>query len=150
MSVLAGKEIVLKLIPQEKPMCMVDTLLEHDSQKTLTAFTIDQDNIFVENGVFTEAGLIENMAQSAALRTGWVGYQNKKDKRDYSPLIGVIGAVKNFELVCLPAVNTEIQTEVELLAEFSNASMIKAKVRSGDEVLATCELKIFIQEQQNA
>ncbi|MCK5765821.1 MAG: hypothetical protein KAH26_07550, partial [Bacteroidales bacterium] len=72
---LATKNTVTKLLPQGSPMIMVDTLISHDDRRTVTAFTIKKENIFVVNGRFSEAGLIENMAQSAALRTGWIAMQ---------------------------------------------------------------------------
>ena len=61
-------------------MEMVDTLIYHDEEKTTTGFLIQKDNIFVEDGVLTEEGIIENMAQSSALRTGWIGTSEKGEE----------------------------------------------------------------------
>jgi len=143
---LANTETVHKLIPQEKPMIMVDTLLEHDEERSLTGFLVEEGNIFVEDGRFSEAGLIENMAQSAALRTGWIGKQESAQQKDYKPPLGVIGAVKNFILHQLPSAGGTLQTEIHLVASFGSATMVKAFVRSGTVLYAEAELKIFIQE----
>jgi len=149
MSVLAGKETVEKLIPQRSPMVMIDTLISHEGQKTVSAFTIEKDNIFVQDGYFTEAGLIENMARTAALRTGWIASQEKSKVDNYDPPVGVIGAVKGFTLFRLPEVNTKLRTEISILIEVLNATVVKAQILNNIELLAEGELKIFIQYQPN-
>ena len=147
---LADKETVARLIPQRPPMVMVHSLTGHDDRKTVTAFTVEEDNIFTENGYFSEAGLIENMAQSSALRTGWISAGNAENGNDFSPLVGVIGAIKDFELFRKPEVGSSIQTTVELLTEFGNATMVRAYVREDDELIASAELKIFLTDENEA
>ncbi len=143
---LAKKTSVRKLIPQEPPMLMVDSLIEHEGARTLTGFSIEAGNIFVNDGLFSESGIIENMAQSAALRTGWAGMQKSSNDANFKPPIGVIGSVKNFKLFRLPEVNTRLETEILVQAEVFSATVIQASVRSDGELLAEAELKIFIQE----
>jgi predicted hotdog family 3-hydroxylacyl-ACP dehydratase len=146
---LADKDTVAKLIPQQPPMVMVHGLIGHDEQYTRTVFTIEEGNIFVEDDYFNEAGLIENMAQSAALRTGWVSAGNKNVEKDFVPRVGVIGAIKNFELFRKPNVNSSLETTIELLTEFGSASLVSATVRQNEEVLASAELKIFLTGEEN-
>lgn len=141
---IATKETVHKLIPQEPPMEMVDTLIYHDEQKTITGFHIQKDNIFVEGGVLTEEGMIENMAQSSALRFGWIGH-SEKGKEQFSPSVGVIGAIKNFKLYHNPKVNTSINTSIHIQLEVFNAIVVLGKVFLDDVLMAEAELKIFIQ-----
>lgn len=142
---LASKKIVHKLIPQEKPMIMVDSLIHNEALKTITGFYIDRGNLFSENGKFTAEGLIENMAQSAALRTGWIAMQGHVPDQDFTPPVGVIGAVKNFKLHALPRIETTITTEIRIEAEIMNATIVKGRVMQDDKVLAEGELKIFLQ-----
>lgn len=144
---LAAKNIVEKLIPQGIPMVMVDSLLVHEGPRTLTGFSIEEGNIFVSKGVFSEAGIIENMAQSAALRTGWVAMQENAGIENFNPPIGVIGAVKNFILYQLPQVNTRLSTEIVVQTEVFNATMIKASIWANEKLLAEAELKIFISRE---
>jgi predicted hotdog family 3-hydroxylacyl-ACP dehydratase len=146
MSILATKETILTLIPQHPPMVMVDKLIYSDEQKTITGFSIREGNIFCRKNQFLEAGLIENIAQSAALRTGWIAMQNAGDKMTHPP-VGVIGAVKNLRIFRLPKINTEIITEITVQTEIFNATLISGRVKAGDEILAECEMKIFLQEQ---
>ena len=143
---LATKDMVSKLIPQQAPMVMVDELLYHDDQKSRSSLHIENDNLFVEEGLLSEAGIIENIAQTAALRTGWKALQTAKGGEVKNPPVGVIGAVKNFLLYRQPKANTDIITEVNVQTEIFNATMISGKVMAGEDLLAECEMKIFLQE----
>jgi len=146
---LADKETVIRLIPQQPPMVMVHGLVEHNDRYTRTLFVVEEGNIFLEDGCLSEAGLIENMAQSAALRTGWISAGNKNEEQDFVPRIGVIGAIKNFELFRKPEVNSSLQTTIELQTEFGSATMVSAIVKQDDELLARAELKIFLTETED-
>lgn len=127
-------------------MVMVDCLLDHDEQKTSTSFLVNRENIFVEKGVFSESGLIENMAQTAALRTGWSGMMQAGEIAAFTPKVGVIGAVKNFILHQKPHAGSTLITEVEVITELGNATLVKARVSSENHALAECELTIFLQD----
>lgn len=142
---LASSDIVHQLIPQKNPMIMVDTLIRHDDQHTLTGFCIQEKNLFIEHGYFSSEGLLENMAQSAALRTGWIARQENTGDGDFSPPMGVIGAIKNFMVYHLPKSNTCITTEIVIQAEVMNATMISSRVMQDQDLLAEGELKIFLQ-----
>jgi len=63
-----------KLLPHREPMMMVDSLLEFSASKATVGFTIVKENLFVANNEFSETGLIEHMAQAAALYTGYKYY----------------------------------------------------------------------------
>ncbi|MEN8224525.1 MAG: hydroxymyristoyl-ACP dehydratase [Bacteroidota bacterium] len=145
---LATKEIIQTLIPQRPPMVMVDSLDYQDEHITRSSFYIENDNLFNTNGLFSEEGMIENIAQSAALRVGWIGREKSQGGDLISPPIGVIGAVKNFKLYRLAEVNTNINTEIVFQTEIFNAILVYGKILQADELLAEVELKIFIQDQQ--
>jgi len=118
---------------------MVDSLFECDEKYVRTGFTPGAGNIFSEGGYFTEPGLIENMAQSAAAGTGY--FYNSQNKP--SP-VGYIGAIKDFSLSKLPGVNETFTTEVKVVAEVMNASVIKGNITCNGEEIASCEMKIFL------
>ena len=63
---------VTSLIPQKAPFVMVDELIASDDVSSIIGFTISEDNIFTQNGEFIEPGLIENIAQSGAIRAGYI------------------------------------------------------------------------------
>jgi len=136
---LADKNEIKKLLPQKDPFVMVDCLYECDEKYIRTGFTPLHSNIFSEGGIFSEPGLIENMAQSAAAGTGYFySMQNKP-----SP-VGYIGAVKDFILTKLPRVDDDLVTEIKVVAEVMNATVIKASVTSKGSEIASCEMKIFL------
>jgi hypothetical protein len=140
---IAEGEDILKLIPQRPPIVMVDKLISAVDKKTVSGFTILSDNIFVENGIFQEPGIIENVAQSAALGVGYVcSIKNEK-----VPL-GFIGAVKNLVIYGLPAAGDELKTEIQVDYEVFEATLITGKVFCGERLLAQCEMKIFLKPNE--
>ena len=131
---------ILSLIPQRPPFIMVDRLISFDGKSTCTTLLVTKENILVTNNELSEAGLIENIAQTAAAGAGYLAYQQGK------PLLpGYIGAVKNLEIFALPKVNSVIKTEVSIENEIFDVSIIKGKVWCDGCLLAQCEMKIFIQ-----
>lgn len=137
---LTGEEI-FKLIPQRPPIVMVDTFFEADSEKAKTGLRISSENIFCKEGVLQETGLIEHVAQSAAAFAGFEPYT-----RGESPKLGFIGEVKKFKINRLPNVNEFIRTNLKVLGEAGGVTLIAAEVFSEEEILATCQMKIFIKE----
>ena len=118
---------------------MVDELLFSDDDHTKTSFTVAANNVFVINGAFSEAGLMENMAQTAAAGAG-----NMARIEDRPIDIGYIGAVKNLEVFELPVVNDELVTEVKVETRLLNIAVVTGKVWRNDTLVAQCEMKIFI------
>ena len=134
-------ENILSLIPQKHPFVMVSKLLYVDETYTRSSFYIENDNLFVKDRLFTEGGLLENMAQTAALRTGYKAAAANK------PVVrGFIGAVKNFEIFDLPKVNDELVTEMVLENQVFNVIVFQGKVWHNNRLMAQCEMKVFLQE----
>jgi len=130
---------IKKYIPQREPMIMVGDLLSYEETIAKSSFVIDEDNIFVKDGCFSEAGLLENMAQTAALGKGY----------EFSLLhkavpLGFIGGVRNFVVKAIPKVNDELQTIITVKHKMMNVTMADAQVFVDDVLQASCELKIFI------
>ncbi len=118
---------------------MVDTLLQSDEDMIKTSFTIQVDNVLVSYGMFTEGGLIENMAQSAAAGTGYYyTSQNKKVP------VGYIGAVKNISIKQVPPVGSYLETELKTLHQIGNANIVEGKIFLDKDLIASCELTIFV------
>jgi len=130
---------ILSLIPQRPPFVMVDELVFSDENITRTSFRVSGDNVLVENGEFTEAGLMENIAQTAAAGTGYIANIENKPVA-----LGYIGSVKNFEVFALPKVNDELLTEVKIEEQVFDMTIISGTVKHNDTILARCEMNIFI------
>lgn len=132
---------ILSLIPQKPPFVMVDELLFSDDNITKTIFTITADNVFVINGDFSEAGLMENMAQTAAAGSG-----NMARIENRPVLNGYIGQVKNFEIYSLPKVGDVLMTEVKIEVQVFAAGIVSGKIWCNEVEVAQCEMKIFINQ----
>ena len=138
---IVSKDHILKLIPQRDPFVLIDELIEHNEDKTRSSFYIDQDHYLVENGSLSIYGLTENMAQTAAARSGYAAFISKEE-----PQLGFIGAISKLTVINLPAVGERIETKVNEVASFGSVSLVKAEVFMHSDLIASCEMKIAINE----
>lgn len=134
---------ILDLIPQRAPIVMVDEFLGIDNNVSRTRFTVYNDNIFVNNGEFSECGVIEHIAQSAAARMGYIF----KSKNLPIP-IGYIGSINNFVIYQNPKVGEAINTTIEIIQEVFNITLIQAYCHIDGEEIASCRMKIFLENNE--
>jgi|SRR5450631_4260732 len=131
-----------ELIPQKPPFVLVDKLLFVDANTSLCSFVIPEGNIFVKNGYYSTPGMVESMAQTAAAGTGYLF--NKENK----PVpVGYLGAVQKLEVFDWPPVKAEITMEVKRITNVLQVSLVSGIVKYKESILATCEMKIFINNQ---
>ncbi len=143
---LLTKEVVEALLPQKQPIVMVDTLWYNDETTIISGFTIHSANIFCENGYFTEPGIIENIAQTAALRVGYMVSLKENKEEKVNPPIGYIGAIKNLIIHQLPKAGSELKTEVVIQQIIFDVTLITGKTTVNGETIAECEMKIFLKK----
>lgn len=132
-------EKVKELLPQKSPFVMVHKLLEHDEDSIITSLLIEEDNIFCHNGVFSESGLIEHLAQSVALHTGYDFFV----KNEAAP-VGYIGTINNLTINKLPKLGQTLQTNVKIVTEFMGVTLVEGEVTCEDEVVLSAKMKTFI------
>lgn len=132
---------VLDYIPQRPPMVLISRIYSCDEQAVVTGFDIKSDHLFVKHGVLTEPGITENMAQTAAASAGYAAIS-----KNTKPAVGFIGNIKNLVIHALPPVGAELITEVIYKAQVMNVSLIEARSYCNNEPVASCEMKIFLQE----
>jgi predicted hotdog family 3-hydroxylacyl-ACP dehydratase len=128
------------IIPQQDFFVMVDRLVHFDNIFTKTEFEVRPDNLFVQEGKFLEAGLIENIAQTCAARMGYINTVILKDE----VRLGFIGAMKSLIIYKLPGINSLLETTVEVVNEVFNITLVNATTTCNGEVLVTCEMKISL------
>lgn len=136
---LVSGDDILELIPQRPPFAMIDKLLSSGTQQTVSGLTVSESNLLCENGSFTESGLVENIAQTAA---AGVGYVCKQENRPVP--VGFIAAVKDLHIYSLPAVGAELVTEVNIKNQVMDVTIIHGQVKENGTLLAECEMRIFI------
>jgi len=128
------------VLPQQEPFVMVDTLTKFKIESSTTETTVRDSNIFVENGMFSESGTIENIAQTCASR---IGFYNKyillKDVQ-----VGYIGAVRDFRISRKAKVGEMLTTTVDVLEEIFGMTLASAKVCVGEETIATAQIKLAV------
>lgn len=134
-------EHISDLIPQRPPVMMIDSVLEATPLTITTALTILPDNILVQDDCFTEAGLIENIAQTAAAMNGCEAV-----KRGEQPKLGFIGEVKNFVCHRLPHTGETIHTSLATIAAMAGVTLVEAHTTCDNVPVAQAQLKIFIEE----
>ena len=139
--IIAGKKDILNFIPQRPPMVMVEKLHKAEGGQTIGSFEIKEENIFCKDGYLQEPGLIENIAQTAAVGVGFE-YRNE-DK--YVPT-GYIGAVQKLTIHKLPEIGKSIVTEINVEHKVFNTTLINGKITCDDELIADCAMKIFLDE----
>ena len=144
---LVSEDNILQLIPQRYPMVMIDRLVSCDDRQVVSQLAIRQDNIFLDENGMTASGLMENMAQTAAARTGWLiktltGVENNKIP------VGVIGSIKNFKLFFQPEPGSVLETTITVEYEVLLATVVKGTVEVNGELAAESEMQIFLTENQ--
>jgi predicted hotdog family 3-hydroxylacyl-ACP dehydratase len=142
---MIATENIESLIPQKPPFVMVDKLLNFSETTITTGFKIEADNIFVEYGFFKEPGLIENIAQTAAARAGYISKTENKPV-----LVGYIGAVNGLQIFSLPKTGDELVTEITIENQIFDVTLISGKIICNNETIAQCRMKIFINQTKNS
>ena len=138
---ITDKDFIGKLIPQKAPFVMVDSLLHFEEKKVIAGLTISEENIFTQNHKFSAPGLIEHMAQTVALYTGYQYFL----KEQAAP-VGYIGAIKKAEIYGLPAVGEKLKTTVQILHEIMGVTLVTAATECNGKIIACSEMKTVLAE----
>lgn len=138
-------------LPHRAPMLMVDLILNVDASYVETIFLIKEDNIFVENDTFIEAGLIENTAQTCSAIVGKKYFfdENGSENENIN-VIGFISAIKNLKIHVLPKTGETIITKANLVSKFEGDDYtlctMSCESLVEDKILLECEINLFIQK----
>jgi len=139
---LANRTDILQYIPQRKPVVMVHELLEATDDHVVTQLEIEPDNVFLSAGTFAEPGMVENIAQTAAVH---VGYQCAL--KNLPIPIGYIAAVKDLKVNSLPKQNSVIRTSVKVINKVLDITVVQGKIEYEGDILCSCEMRIFAKIQ---
>jgi 3-hydroxyacyl-[acyl-carrier-protein] dehydratase len=139
---LATQHDIINYIPQRAPMVMIHDLLEATEERAVTQLEVNLENIFVQHGVLSEPGLVENIAQTAAAQVGFVCIQ-----KNIPVPIGYIAAVKDLVFFDLPLINTTIKTTVRVKNQVLDITLIEGEVQHNGKILCRCEMRIFAKIQ---
>lgn len=116
---------------------MVDRVLSCDEVDATTEFLVREDNVLLDDGILSEAGIIENMAQSCAARMGCV------DVLHGDPIkIGYIGDVRNAEILRQPACGEVLHTTIHVVEDMFNLLLAEVVVSSDNGDVARARMKV--------
>lgn len=134
---------ILDLLPQRPPFVMVDRLVWCDQSVTRTELLVREENLFCDGGQLSTAGICENMAQTCAARLGYLSLESGEPVR-----LGFIGSITNMEVYKRPQAGQVITTEIDVIEEVFNITLVHAKVLYNNELVAESNLKIALAEEQ--
>lgn len=140
-ALITGEEI-LEYIPQRTPIVMVDAFYGIDDRgQSRSGLTVRGENIFVADGVLDECGIVEHIAQSAALRAGYMSRS-----RGERVALGYIGAVNDLKVHALPPVGSRLVTTIAVEQAVMNVTLLSARTECGGKPVAECRMKIYMEE----
>jgi predicted hotdog family 3-hydroxylacyl-ACP dehydratase len=134
--------LISDLIPQRPPFVIIDQLTEATEKSAKGCLFIKESNMLCHNDQLQEAGLMECIAQTAAAFTG---YRQLSAQKEIS--LGYIGAIKNLVIHSLPAVNTEIQSEIIVENELLGYTIVTGRIYQKNAMIAECEMRILLEPQ---
>lgn len=131
------KTPITQLIPQRPPFMMVDAVLHCDEVDAVTEFLVREDNVLLEGGQLSAAGVIENMAQSCAARMGCVDVLHGEPIK-----IGYIGDVRDAEILRLPSCGEVLHTAIHVVEDMFNLLLAEVVVSAEKGEVAKARMKV--------
>lgn len=136
---ITDKNFVEELIPQKHPFVMVDSLVFYSNEKITASITVNPSNILTDLEGFSASGLIEHMAQTVALHTGFQYYIQQKP----APT-GYIGSIKSVEILKLPIIGQKVETSAEILQEFMGVTLVDITSKIDGNIIAKAQMKTVL------
>jgi predicted hotdog family 3-hydroxylacyl-ACP dehydratase len=138
---------IRRFLPHRKPMLMVDEIIHFNDEEITTNLKILEDNIFIENGVLSEIGIIENAAQTSSGIIGRPYFDQNEGDESYA-IQGYISKIKSVEIFDLPLLNKTIITHGRLIsshpvADFFNCDMV-CETYCEDQKIAESSFNLII------
>jgi len=130
---------ITELIPQREPFVLVDRLVSFEPDMVTTEFVVKHGHVLVNDGRLIEAGLAENMAQTAAAGAGYELLKNGGVVK-----LGFIGAISKLKIFSLPKIGSTLKTTVAIEHKIMNVTVVSCKVENNGETVAECGMKIFL------
>ena len=136
---LVNVDNVADFLPQQAPFMMVNSLLETTENTAISQFLVKSDNVLVNDNILQESGLIENIAQTIALKAGY-----ESVLRNEKPQVGFIVQIKDLSIFDFPKVGEIITTKIEIVMNLQQMLVIKGESFSNEKALVVCEMRVFL------
>ncbi|WP_149274430.1 hypothetical protein [Pareuzebyella sediminis] len=135
-STITDFDFLKTLIPQKPPFVMIGEMKHYSEEKVVSGFVVSKENLLVDNNHLAAPGLIENMAQTVALHTGYKYHLLQRP----APT-GYIGAISKVTIHELPEVGEQLVTTVNILHDIMGITLVQATVASQHTIWASSEMK---------
>lgn len=136
---IRGVDIITKLIPHRDPMIMIDALVYHDEKSSISELLIMENNIFLKNSKFLESGILEHMAQTAAIHIGY-----KSGSSGIKPRHGYIAAIHSAEFYYTPKVSELLVSNLNILFESQDMSKLEISTYIEDKLIAVATMTTIL------
>ena len=136
---LTTRTETLTCIPHREPFIAVHEIIRASEDAAETQFEIETGSVFEINGAISEAGLIENMAQTAAAQMGYYCRQ-----QNLPVPLGYLASIKHLVVHFLPLAGTIVKTSVAISNRIMDVVLLDAIVRQKDRDVCRCEMRVFI------
>lgn len=132
-------DLLLRLIPQREPIVMVSGLEEYSETHLISSFVVKEGHLFVDGQGLAESGLLEHMAQSVALHTGYGFFLRNEE----AP-VGYIGSMQSVEINSLPRIGQTVYSTVTIIQEFMGVTLVEIITTLADEIIVRAQMKTVI------
>lgn len=132
---MVTNEYITTYIPHREPFIMVDTLISVSHNNIITSFSIPANNIFVNNNKLSYYGVLEHIAQSAALGYGYLNGNR----------IGMIGKITKCTCWREPNIYKSIKTSICIEKTLESSILISAKCLQGQADILECHMYLYFQ-----
>ena len=137
-------------LPHRGTMLMVKDLLGIDEKSVSSGLPILDSCIFVKNGYLTEAGLIENAAQTSTAIVGQSFFSEDDLTGESNKLVGYISAIRKVEVFDLPKVGAYLTTKASLVSRLDTESVCICNVKCStfieNKLIVDCTFNFLIHE----
>lgn len=133
---LITRENITKVLPHRNPLIMIDNLSGYEDEHFISDFNIRPDNIFVKNGLLSEGGIIENIAQTSAAGANLYCLENNIQTK-----LVFIASISNVVIHGYPKVGDTLITKSKITARILNYILVNGYSYCNGNLIAECEIR---------
>jgi radical SAM protein with 4Fe4S-binding SPASM domain len=128
-----------RLVPHQRPMLLIDRLVEMKERSSVSEMTVKADSIFVNgSGRLDEASYPEIISQAIAAQEGF----RKLGSRDAQPE-GYLLGIKKLEVFGEARIGDALKISVVKTAKYGDFGIVNGEVFNNGKLIARGEVKVF-------
>ena len=133
------------LIPHQKPMCLVDRLIEYTEQGGAVSAFVSSGNVLVDdNGRLDPLAVAELIAQASAVVKGYADrLSDQPIKRGF--LVGIREMVFRSDAF----VGDHLEIRIQTVVAISGFTVVLGQVVRDQEIIAEGEIKLWVQDEDS-